>query len=275
MKKKILFGLLGLVVAMFTMTACSNDDDDNNGGASGLKLTSIETSEEGPYGWKENVTNTYDEQGRIKKYSWSYNGKKATYTYDYQGNTIKMTEYDGDDNVEGTTTKYTLENGVITKGVMTNDEGEVVSNYNFSYDKDGQLVSIVMNAVGSSSTYEATIVWKNGNIESLTEKEGSTLYQYTCKYTSESAVKGLVVGFWGLEFDIFDDEEYMLFKLGYFGKQPKNLLASVHENRPSNNSDYTYTYGFEGKDGYVSSRTITRSYELGGTTTYVEKYTWE
>ena len=269
MKKKILFGLLGLVVAMFTMTACSNDDDDNNGGASGLKLTSIETSEEGPYGWKENVTNTYDEQGRIKKYSWSYNGKKATYTYDYQGNTIKMTEYDGDDNVEGTTTKYTLENGVITKGVETNDEGEVVRNYYFSYDKDGQLVSI------TTGNHEVSIVWKDGNIESYTEKDGSSLYQYTCKYTSESAVKGLVVDNWGLELGVFDTQEHMLFKLGYFGKQPKNLLASVHENHLSYEDDYTYFYGFEGKDGYVSSCTITRTYKSGGTTTYVEKYTWE
>ena len=266
MKKKILFGLLGLVVAMFTMTACSNDDDDNNGGvASGLKLTSIETSVEGTSGGKEKVTNTYDEQGRIKKYSRSYNGKNDTYTFDYQGNTIIITEYN--DDVEGTTIKATLENGVMTKGVTTNDEGEVVENSNLSYDKDGQLKSIVRNDVGSSSTYEETFVWKDGNIESYTEKEGSYLNQHTCKYTSEPAVKGIV--------NIFDGVDAMLLKLGYLGKQPKNLLASVHEKQGTNEFDYTYTYRFEGKDGYVSSRTITRTYKSGGTTTYVQKYTWE
>ena len=272
MKKKILFGLLGLVVAMFTMTACSNDDDDNNGGvASGLKLTSVEWRN-GEYVDKENYT--YDKQGRVEKYSWSSNNEykgTVTYTFDYQDNTIIMTQYD--DDVKGTTTKYTLENGLITKGVVTNDEGEVVGNSNFSYDKDGQLVSIAENEVGyagSSYTYEATIVWKDGNIESRTEKEGTSLSQATYQYTSELAVKGLVVGHEGIDFEVFDSEEFILFKLGYFGKQPKNLLASVQGKRGPNEFDYTYTYGFEGKDGYVSS--CTRSSKSGST---VEKYTWE
>ena len=272
MKKKILFGLLGLVVAMFTMTACSNDDDNNNGGASGLKLTSMEYTY-GEYVDKENYI--YDEQGRIKKFSWSSNNEykgTVTVTYDYQGNTIIMTQYD--DDVEGTTTKYTLENGVITKGVVTNDEGEVVGNSNFSYDKDGQLVSIVGNE-GNSYVYETTIVWKDGNIESYTEKEGSYLNQHTCKYTSESAVKGLVVDLDGIDLGDFDNEGKILFKLGYFGKQSKNLLASIQCDRGTYSSYTYYTYGFEGKDGYVSSRTITRTYKSGGTTTYVQKYTWE
>ncbi len=65
----------------------------------------------------------------------------------------------------------------------------------------------------------------------------------------------------------------MLFKLGYFGKQPKNLLASVQEPHYGNiDYTYTYTYGFEGKDGYVSSRTITINNQPR---TIVQKYTWE
>ena len=274
MKKKILFGLLGLVVAMFTMTACSNDDDDNNGGvASGLKLTSIERVGNGGE-WEEKITNTYDKQGRIIKYFRHDEKGTVTYTYDYQDNTIKITEYD--DDVEGTTTKYTLENGLITKGVVTNDEGEVVGNSNFSYDKDRQLVSIVGNE-GNYYVYEETIVWKDGNIESYIHKYGSSQssgssIQCTCKYISESAVKGLVVDLDGIDLGNFDDQDYMLFKLGYFGKQPKNLLASIHKKEGTSESDDIYTYGFEGKDGYVSSRTK-NSGKWGST--YVDKYTWE
>ncbi len=275
MKKKILFGLLGLVVTMFTMTACSNDDDNNNGGvASGLKLTSVE--------WRDGEMSnyTYDEQGRIIKLSHSYSvsGQNEVVTFDYQNNTIKMTEYDN--GVEGITAKYTIENGLITEGVETNDEGEVIGNMKYSYDKEGQLVSI-------SKKYERygyddkniSINWKDGNIDSYTYNSNSGSSDskpetYTCQYTSYSTAKGLVVNYFALDFGIpiYYDlmPDFVLFNLGYFGKQPKNLLSSVQYDDEID----SYTYTFAGKDGYVSSCTVTEKYD-GKTYTHVQKYTWE
>ena len=291
MKKKILFSLLSLVVCMFTMTACSNDDDNNNGGgASGLKLTSVD--------WGDEVNGKcsyiYDEQGRIKKLSYSARKDAYSATYDYQSNKIIVTTEGTYNGYWKNITEYTLKDGVITDGVVTDDEGEVIEKDEFSY-KDGQLVSVMEKEVGENGdTYEISINWKDGNIESYVSKRSrnsfSEQWQTTCQYTSESAVKGLVVCYTGIGFAFFEEKEDILFKLGYFGKQPKYLLSAIHKfseqlrNDENGNTytyreerDQTYSYGFEGKDGYVSSRTVTeKNINFGEKEkTYVEKYTWE
>ena len=292
MKKKILFSLLSLVVCMFTMTACSNDDDNNNGTTSGLKLTSMD--------WGDRKINyTYDEQGRIKKLSYYSNGKEIeVYDYTYQNNKIVVEETDNGRENEKYITEYTLKDGLIVEAL---DGGQYSGKckYTYAYDKDRQLISIIEKESDDENdwwrTFETSINWKDENIESFTEKKssssgiGSEQWQSTCQYTSESAVKGLVVDVhWGI--GLFGrEQEDILFKLGYFGKQPKNLPSAVHENEEYHDENgnknliyeenYTYSYGFEGKDGYVSSCTITEKRKNSGssekTETSIVKYTWE
>ena len=293
MKKKILFSLLSLVVCMFTMTACSNDDDNNNGTTSGLKLTSIVDSD------GDKTDFTYDNQGRIKKLSAYYSDGSGSeiYDYTYQDNKIVVEETDNGRENEKYITEYTLKDGLIVEAL---DGGQYSGKckYTYAYDKDRQLISIIEKESDDENdwwrTFETSINWKDGNIESFTEKKsgsfmiGSEQWQSTCQYTSEFGVKGLAVAWWAI--NIFGrEQEDILFKLGYFGKQPKNLPSAIHAfseqtyNDENGNpftyrreEDYINSYGFEGKDGYVSSCTTT--YKSSGseeTKTYISKFTWE
>ena len=261
MKEKFLFGLLGLLVCMFTMTACSNDDDDNtnNGTTSEVKLASME------WGNGNKINYIYDEQGRIKKLSYYYGEKDSTiYDYTYQDNKIVVEKTEN--GYKSIMTEYTLNNGLIV---------EALGKSKFAYDKDRQLVSRIEEIGGTTS--ETSINWKDGNIESCTTKESSRFESgsKTCtyQYTSESAAKGFPVDDFGIA--VWGNQEKILFKLGYFGKQPKNLLSAVHSSSEygnySNSYDYTYSYGFEGKAGYLSSCII----KSNGSSEKVVKYTWE
>ena len=268
MKQKFLFGLLGLLVCMFTMTACSSDDDDNtnNGTTSEVKLTSME------WGSENKINYIYDEQGRIKKlsYYYYYGGKDSTiYDYTYQDNKIVVEKTNN--GYKSIMTEYTLNNGLIVEAL-----GKSGVKSKFAYDKDRQLVSRIEE--DGRTTYERSINWKDGNIESYTTKKISESWSgskstSTYQYTSESAAKGFPVDDLGI--GLWANQEKILFKLGYFGKQPKNLLSAVHSEDSDYSGnyshDYTYSYGFEGKDGYVSSCII----KSNGSSEKVVKFTWE
>lgn len=264
MKQKFLFGLLGLLVCMFTMTACSSDDDDNtnNGTTSEVKLTSME------WGSENKINYIYDEQGRIKKLSYYYYGGKDSTIYDYTYQDNKIVVEKTNNGYKSIMTEYTLNNGLIVEAL-----GKSGGKSKFAYDKDRQLVSII-EEIGKT-TDEISINWKDGNIESYTAKEGSGSWSgseqwqatCTCQYTSESAAKGFLVN---VNIGGLANQE-ILFKLGYFGKQSKNLPSAVHFENSSYSSDYTYSYGFEGKGGYVSSCIIKNN----GSSEKVVKFTWE
>ena len=282
MKKKILFGLLGLVVCMFTMTACSNDDDNNNGTTSGLKLTSIVDSD------GDKTDFTYDNQGRIKSVHYFIASRNGTHdcVYTYQDNKIVVEETDNESPNKKYITEYTLKDGLIVEEL----ESDYAVKYTYTYDKDRQLVSIIEKENEDkeyATTYETSINWKDGNVESWTRKRGNGQWQATYQYTSESAMKiGYLINCFGME----QMRETALTK--FFGKQPKNLPSAVHEVYEwswsdedgntgilRNEMNSTGSYGFEGKDGYVSSCTTTTTEKKSGssekTETYVEKYTWE
>ena len=270
MKKKIFFGLLGLLVCMFTMTACSSDDDNNNGGGttSGLKLTAVDWGDTDAYLF------TYDTQGRLKTSTYYAPGHSPhhidTYAYLDDKNKIVVTEKSNfSKDLYDYQYEYTLKDGLIVEMKKTDYNGEISCKGSYTYDNDRQLIGL--KADWGNFQYSTTINWKDGNIESYA---GGKLYgKYTCQYTSEPAERGLVLSEYGMY--IFEsNSEEMLFKMGYFGKQPKNLLASVQGTSESKNENYTFSYQFEGKNGYVSERTVIM--KKGETTrTYTAKFTWE
>ena len=280
MKKKILFSLLSLVVCMFTMTACSNDDDNNNGTTSGLKLTSIVDSD------GDKTEFTYDEQGRIKSVHYFIASRNGTHdcAYTYQDNKIVVEETDNESPNKKYITEYTLKDGLIVEELESGNAAN--SKYTYTYDKDRQLVSIIEKE-NEYRTYETSITWKDGNVESCTRKRGNEQWQATYQYTSEPAMKiGYLINCFGMD----QMRETALTK--FFGKQPKNLPSAVHEvyewswsdedgntGIRRNEMNSTTSYGFEGKDGYVSSCTTTTTEKRSGssekTETSISKLTWE
>ena len=256
MKQKFLFGLLSLLVCMFTMTACSNDDDNNNGGGdvkSGLKLASVDwgnDGKDGDTGGKH--TFTYDQQGRVKMDVYNeVHGITELYHYDYQEDKIVVTITEA--NSQSSKMEFILKDGLVV------ELRDYYGNDYYTYDKDKQLIGV------KTSNFETSIVWKNGNMVSCTTKDNYGNDTYTYEYTSELAVKSFIhvsdFCIEGLE------EADVLFNMGYFGKQPKNLLASV---TGSDGTSYAHSYKFEGKDNYVSEWTVT-----GKSKTNTRKLTWE
>ena len=280
MKKKILFSLLSLVVCMFTMTACSNDDDDdnNNGTTSELKLTSMVEGD----GSKTDFT--YDNQGRIKSVHYFIASRNGTHdcVYTYQDNKIVVEETDNESPNKKYITEYTLKDGLIVEALESGNAAN--SKYTYTYDKDRQLVSIIEKNEDRIYETSTSINWKDGNVESWTRKRGNGQWQATYQYTSVSAMK---IGYFMNCFGMEQMRETALTK--FFGKQPKNLPSAIHESndwsdengniRREYENDVTYSYGFEGKDGYVSSGTATITEKRSGssekTETSISKFTWE
>ena len=239
------FRFLGMallaVVLCVNFTACSDDDSEQNenGNQSGenLKLASVT--------WDLNDGGTeysYDAQGHISEVA----------EYDEAGelSSLSTIEYNSDNIVVTTDDGYHEDicslnaNGQIVKSVCTS--GGYTKTAEYAYNAEGYLISIY------EVEYDETtnLTWENGNLI----KADDGYMEKTYAYTSTPSEKGFTY-LDDILIDIFPDNVYLplLANSGYFGKVPKNLLASAAETYQDSGDSSSWNLDYEfGDNGYVT-----------------------
>lgn len=207
----------------------------------------------------------YDESGRISEY---YIDGKLQNKYSYAGNTIKITE-DGDNYT------YNISDGLVTTSHTFLDGDYVDIDHNYTYNNNGQLVSIVSTEKESGSSYIYTSTskwtWDGGNLSSwIGENDEDTetaQYSYYNDLTSEPIIRAL----FGFNPSLYLDDFYEIIAIyPYIGTLPQNLFKNVIENDAEGRT-WNYNYSYEqNNDGDISKVTITFKDH-----TYIYTFDWD
>lgn len=305
MKRNIFF-LASLFVVGLCITACGDDDNkdgntsDRGGSAAtvdGKRLVQMIEDD-------DTLSYEYNSEGKIVMLLYGSDGREKWY-YSYNDNQITVSSSYS----YSSSSTYTVENGRITKEILSNGSGSDNSVYNYEYDSDGHLIAIRYSSNHTSpATYEhgtsyensttnnTTFTWQDGNMIKSVEEYISTTttkswtsttsstYPYTTTWTPKtvtstsksSTVKEYTYTNYDNVLPLFSEVDDVLSWQGYFGKSSKNLpqkmeKTSTSSDGSSNTRIYTYDYTFTGN--VVTKMIETKT----GSSSSVDKYTftWE
>ena len=263
------------------MAACGDDNGDNPGGGGGdhggpgsrLKFTELafEGGDNRYYKFNYRASDLYSWPYVLNHYSYSFSPDGSrhyidyTYTMGATGGTTIKTDYGRtcEVNPDGLVIHYT--HSASTPPYQTLEEAL------FTYDDNRQLKEMTWHF---EKGYErlTKFTWKNGNItkvECINPANGETVRTDTYTYTSEPSWKGITF-ISGTTNDGITNDTYMdmLFYTGeYFGKRPKNLIASRKRGDNTVKFEYTYYTAPHPAEGYVYET------KLDDDITYT--FTWE
>lgn len=193
----------------------------------------------------------YDDAGRISEY---YIDGKLQNRYSYTGNTIKITE-------DGDSYTYNISDGKVTTSHTFLDGDYVDIDHSYTYNNDGQLVSIVSTEKESGSSYIYTSTskwtWDGDNLSSWIgeDDEDTETSQYSYNnLTAEPIIRAL----FGFNPSLHLDDFYEIIAIyPYLGALPQNLFKNVIENDAEGRT-WNYNYSYEhNSDGDISKVTIT------------------
>jgi len=242
--KKIFYSLLGLML----LFSCSKDDSPSNPTANGsCTVTSINSLH------NEVLKIEYGGDGKIAKYS---SGSNRNYSYTYSKTQIKVIEkyqsevYDWDTkttkvvSVE-TPYEYTLDdqNRIVKRTKI--DVNRFVT-IKYKYSADGFLSAITSD----DGKIYTQINYNNGNISGLDHPIFSE------SYNVESDDSKSYVPFSNLIIDFFsdnaDEQDYILYEQGLFGKLPKNRVNKISGNFKSGTLVQAFTYKEDSRENVTS-----------------------
>lgn len=255
MKKTRLWRLLLLSVWVLPMLgACSSDNDNYDGGSDAVKKRRITKIENENY----DIAFTYDVQDRVVQAVMTI-GQKSMYRYTYQYDETAISRYYEEEEhfpngiigyTNLKTSHYTLSDGLIVSEEEETGNGQKI--YRYNYDSDGYLVSIEED---NGKSYSLT--WTDGNLKQYMDNK-LQIDAHELSYTDTPWPSGFIYP------DIIIlNIDNVLFSMGYFGKQPRTLLAQ----EPNTNFYYSYVYG----DGTL----IRVIEEYGQSGNKVLNYFWE
>ncbi len=261
MKSNIL-KCIGLL-AVLTLTACSDDDTDpvtidehittpNSGGKSPVKSIERSGSFKDAYDW----TFKYTEKGKMFAADGvrenAPDGNDASYSYEIVYGTDKVVV----SNTAGDVLEFTVNNTNYMIATAKSKDRE----YRYTY-ADGRLAGwdLLTYDTGFNTTSrldsKAEMVWDNGNLKKViytpfTVNESETV-TYELEYTTLLNENGILpevnseaLGCKGFEF---------VYYAGMFGKATKNLVNKItvtDVKEPSNNATYLFAdYTFNNNDG--------------------------
>ena len=258
------------------MAACGDDNGDNPGGGGGdhggpgsrLKFTELafEGNDNRHYYFTYRASDLYSWPYVLNRLSWSLGlpgGSRSHIDYTYTmgatgGSTIK-TDYGRtcEVNPDGLVIHYTYS--------ASQPPYQTLEEALFTYDDNRQLKEITQ-VTDNGNGARTKFTWKNGNITKVEciNANGETRWTDTYTYTSEPSWKGITF----ISGITDDDYMKMLFYTGeYFGKRPKNLIASRKRGDNTVKFEYTYYTAPHPAEGYVYET------KLDDDITYT--FTWE
>lgn len=206
-----------------------------------------------------NYTLDYDAKNRLVKLEGQHaDNEYFSYTYTYESDKIhvKMTGWKNNGRKEeiGTIQMLRDKQGRIAATTIT-AEGDVVGTSTYYYDKEGRLQRRHLKVAQDDGDEKMDVfTWTKGNITSLkfppfirpfNEWEG------TLKYEENKTPAGLNY-FWPVTMVEQNFSPYWpLYLLGYFGKAPDNLIASIKIKEDDDpNSESVYIRYMMDSDGY-------------------------
>lgn len=258
------FRFLGMaflaMVLCVNLTACSDDEENepSNGGS-----PSVTGAKPSSFTWNDgrSFKMFYDKQQRLSKveyYTESGFIDRTTY-FEYNDNNIIETTTYPDGSKDNSIMVYTLNSeGLIVNAtiVRIDENGQEYSNpedtEQYAYNDNQQLIGI--QDYEYDYIYDTDITWENENIITTKGNDRGAIFTTNYEYTSIPSSKGFFVFYDDVLIDVFSDVDNsnLLANLGYFGKVPQNLLASVTYIDPTGKTDASsLSYQF-GKDGYVT-----------------------
>lgn len=248
--RSIGMGLLAVLMCV-NFAACSSDDNDPTEEpeegevvVSGKKIAKVVTQSDN---WKETLTYSYDDKGRLIEATETdeNNGAKDTdiYQFVWGDDAIKF-------GVKGSSLSETLS---LKNGLVQDYDNET-----FTYNNSNRLVRV-------EDKYETTIViWDGDKLVSISnENEDVTItYDKSCKSGYVPFIAQLI----GFSYD------HLLFTVHpeIIGTRTTKLPASITETDRNGTETLTCTYEFD-KDGYVSKMIMK---EAGGSTR-TSTITWQ
>jgi|GEM_PF-2095465 len=238
--KKIFYSFLGFIL----FVSCSKDDSPDDPTVNGsCTVTSINNL------YDEVLKIKYDKNRRIVEYS---SGANRTYTYSYSKTQIAVLEnhqtqvYDYDTKTYHPVTRqtnyeYTLDDqNRVVKRTFKTDYNEIAT-YKYKYSAEGLLLAIT----GDDGKIYTQINYNNGNISGLDHPIFSETYNV------ESGASKSYVPFSNLIIDFFsdnaDEQDYILYEQGFFGKLPKNRINKISGSSKSGTLTQTFTYKEDSK----------------------------
>mgnify|MGYP001684191280 CR=1 FL=1 len=265
MKKIVLRVLLGLFVCAFS--ACSSDDNNGPNFNPDNKEAQIAT-----YLWENEYRIitlkeiTRDIEERVTKLiivskSKTDNDEITTeQRYTYRKDSVFMVKTEN-----GYTRHVNAKLDEEGKIVSANDDYGV---FKFYYVNGNQLSHVHENSQGSD--YDTFITWGNGNIFSVNASSVKTDYTYT----DYPATHFLKINDWSMALPDIITLDPILFKQGFYGTYPKNLVSNytrqelVNENGEDKQVERTHTLTYT----LDSKKNVTKiTYDQGTT----ETYTWK
>ncbi len=236
--KRLTISSFYIAATIILLASCNNNDisgKNPDGNRNGMTIANMES----PH---EKYSCEYDDKGRIIRLTDEQ--IHTTQEYFYQEDRILVTDESG----EIEKTYFLNDKGIIFKSTSRDNKEST-----YLYDNENQLIE--MKSPGITN-----ITWQDGNI--IQVKEGNRqIYNYT--YTDISSDKGIVISNAGVclsiaypvsapdfpvksrsNSDFGLDMDYFLYYTGYFGKYPKNLLASRTDKSGSDPYSSTTTYQF-------------------------------
>jgi len=255
MKKTIIWRLLLLSAWVLPMLiACSSDNDNYDGSSDAVKNRRITKIVNENY----DIAFTYDVQGRVVQavktidqksmYRYTYQYNETAISRDYEKEELYPNGNTGYTNLK--TSHYTLSNGLIVSEKEETSNGQKI--YRYNYDSDGYLVSIEEE---NGKSYSLT--WTDGNLKQYMDNK-LQIDAHELSYTATPWPSGFIY-----PDIILLNIDNILFGMGYFGKQPRTLLAQ----EPNTDFYYSYVYG----DGTL----ISVIEEYGQSGNKVLNYCWE
>ena len=250
------------IVLCVNLTACSDDEENEHSNGGNTSVTGPKPSS---FTWNDgrSFRMFYDKQQRLSKveyYTESGFIERTDY-FEYNDNNIIETTSYPDESRDNSIMIYTLNSeGLIvnTTIVRIDENGQEYSNPNdtelYAYNDEQQLIGV------RDYMYDTEITWENGNLVTVKSivtagsDDRDAVFTTNYEYTSIPSSKGFFVFYDDVFIDVFSDVDNsnLLANLGYFGKVPQNLLASVTYIDPMGGTDASsLSYQF-GEDGYVT-----------------------
>lgn len=236
---------------------------DQTGGGSEARISSFQDNT--GYTYNQFI---YDDEGRLTSFTVTstdtHSGTSTEkFTLDYFPSFIRTSE--------GRT--YTLSDGRVTHLEEQPYRSNNYSQYDFTYDRDGQLTLVAESQYNNGillNTSRTRIQWQNGNITS-TESGGETS---SFVYTGIPSNNFFPMEDLEASMPLIDGVDPYLFSKGYFGKYPRNVVKTCTVS--GNDRSYTYTYNYKiDNKGNIIEVEEEDSYKSGSDRKYNCKYTWE
>ncbi|MGJ1194023.1 DUF4595 domain-containing protein [Sphingobacterium siyangense] len=237
--KNIFYSLLGLTL----LFSCSKDDSPSNPTVNGsCTVNSINSL------YNEVLKIEYGGDGKIAKYS---SGSNRNYSYTYSKTQIKVLEkyqsevYDWDTKTSKVVSvenpyEYTLDdqNRIMKRTSM--DANRIIT-YKYKYSADGLLLAIT----GDDGKIYSQIEYNNGNISGLNHPIFSETYVVESDPSkSYMPFSNLIMGLFS---DNADEQDYILYEQGFFGKLPKKRINKISGSSKSGTLTQTFTYKEDSK----------------------------